>query len=76
MLIEFFLDDIHIDDIGDIIEIKQFSWNNEGLALICEVVVRAINDKIFLQIDGMKLKGGSLSQDFDLSVKILFEVVV
>ena len=42
---------------------------------MCEIKIESVDDKILLEVDGVELKGGSLSEDVDLSLKSLFNVV-
>ena len=42
---------------------------------MCEIKIESVDDKILLEVDGVELKGRSLSEDVDLGLKSLFNVV-
>ena len=42
---------------------------------MCEIKIESVDDKILLEVDGVELKGRSLSEDVDLGLKSLFDIV-
>ena len=42
---------------------------------MCEIKIESVDDKILLEVDRVELKRGSLSEDVDLGLKSLFDIV-